>query len=217
MKDKTSNLFKRNSFLLPSLILFGLFFTAYVIIPLYLLHSNDSFVQGLTVARMSWIESNKDQLLYVYTDVFPRAEKCTLNHQDCEQELRNMIDANLNDTLSFEYGGTRVGRLPIFFIRLKDPNTIEKLYQSGEFKEEIIDTKEEKMVVEMLQGTRDPFAYPQYNCCGGDDIISEIPFFKRFLPPRVYLKDFPTEIEQIYLLREEENNILGGLVYLYGD
>lgn len=73
------------------------------------------------------------------------------------------------------------------------------------------------MVGQMLQGKRDPFTYPQYNCCGGNDLVAGIPIFNLFLPQRIYLKDFCTEIEQIYPMRNKESEIVGGLVYLYGD
>ncbi|MCX8009108.1 MAG: hypothetical protein N3A54_05435, partial [Patescibacteria group bacterium] len=110
-----------------------------------------------------------------------------------------------------------LGRLPVFFIQLKNPSAIKKLYQSGEYKEELVDTRGEMMVAEMLQGKRDPFAYPQYNCCGGNDIIPSLPVIHRFLPPRVYLGDFSTEIEHVFLVRNAKSDIVGGLVCLYGD
>ena len=132
---------------------------------------------------------------------------------DCEVTRRQVIDDSLNELLSNQYGN----REPIYFIKLKNEDTIQKMYQGGGFKEESVDTDGERMVVEMLRGNKDPFAYPQYNCCGGDDIIPEIPFSSFFLPERRYLKDFPSEIEHILLVRNDNNEILGGVVYLYGD
>ncbi len=73
------------------------------------------------------------------------------------------------------------------------------------------------MVIKMLQGELDPFNYPQYNCCGGDDFLPKIPIFNLFLPIRRYLNDFPSEIEHIYLIQNEKNEIAGALIYLYGD
>lgn len=217
MKNKSSNVMKKNLVFLSLLILLGILIVGYFGIAFYFLHSNDSHNRAVIEARTKWINSNIDKLMYIYKDVFPKAEDCNKRvvTENCEQEIRTMIDENLATTLGYERD--EIGRLPIFFIRSKDQNTIEKLYQGGGYHEEKVDTKGEKMVVEMIQGKRNPFAYPQYNCCGGDDIVPEIPIFNLFLPIRSYLKDFPSEIEQIYLMRNEKNEIVGGLVYLYGD
>lgn len=181
----------------------------------YLLHSNDLHNREIIRGRESWVETNKEKLMHIYTNAFPRAEECKIQAIDCELELRQLIDDNLSSTLG--YANEIVGRRPIFFIKLKDDTTIEKIYQGGGYREELADTLEEKMVVEMLQGKRDPFAYPQYNCCGGNDIVPDIPILNLFLPPRIYLKDFPSEVEHIYLVRDENSKIIGALVYLYGD
>lgn len=224
MKNKPSHLKKKNFIFKVLLFIFAVFLVGYFGISFYFLNSNDQHNQIVITARTQWLNSNKNRLMYIFTDVFPKAKECKekiTNHnphimaENCELKIRKMIDDNLASTLG--YGTGEIGRLPIFFIRLKDENTIEKLYQRGGYREEKVDTKGEKMVVEMLEGKRNPFAYPQYNCCGGDDIVPDIPIFNLFLPPRVYLKDFPTEIEQIYLIRDDQNKIVGGLVYLYGD
>ena len=215
-KSKPSNVPKKN-FLLFLLIFLGVLFIGYFGIAFYFLHSNDQHNRAVISARTSWLNSNRDKLIYIYEDLFPKAEGCNKKgiNKNCEQEIRAMIDENLATILG--YGKGETGRLPIFFIRLKDQDIIEKLYQDGGYREEKVDTKGEIMVVEMLQGERNPFAYPQYNCCGGDDVVPDIPIFNVFLPIRRYLKDFPSEIEQIYLMRDEQNKIIGGLVYLYGD
>lgn len=222
MKSHLSSIKKK---LVPAFIIaiFTALLLGYFGLSFYILHSNDQHNRAVIKTRASWLEMNKDKLMYIYTDVFPRAKECNENgtnkirqtDQNCEPVARQLIDDNLASTLSYENGW--VGRLPIFFIRLKNKDTIEKLYQDGNYYEENVDTQGEKMVVQMLQGKRDPFAYPQYNCCGGDDITPEIPIFSLFLPSRIYLKDFYTEIEHIYLIRNEKDEIVGGLVYLYGD
>jgi len=217
MKNYSSNTRKKNSLLLSFLVLIGVLLVGYFVGSYYLLHASDLHNRRIIKERTNWIESNKDKLMYVYEVVFPQAENCYDNtHNDnCEEETRGMIDNQLAKTLGYADGS--IGRLPIFFIRLKDKNTIEKLYQDGQYKKDNVETKGEKMIVEMLQGKRNPFAYPQYNCCGGDDVVSEIPIFNLFLPVRRYLKDFPSEIEHIYLMHNGKNEIIGGLVYLYGD
>jgi hypothetical protein len=199
-------------------ILIGLIVTlilAYTGFVLYVLNSNTAHMQAWIKGRQEWFDANKVELMYVYTDLFPQVSKCSV--QECNEWIRYQIDTKLNSVLGITYGREKVGRLPVFFIRLKDENHIEKLYQSGDYSVEELDTPGERMAVEMLQGTRDPFEYPQYTCCGGDDILLDLPIIRHFLPPRVYLGDFQTEIEHIYLMRDDKNQILGGLVFLYGD
>lgn len=217
MNKKLSQTMKINLAFLSLLALLGILIAGYFGISLFLLHSNDLHNRSVIKMRTGWLQSNKDKIMYIFTDIFPKASECNTKAvtKNCEQDIRKMIDDKL--TIVLGYGDQETGRLPIFFIRLKDQNTIEKLYQGGGFKEEVVDTKGEKMVAEMLSGTRDPFAYPQYNCCGGNDILPEIPILNLFLPVRRYLNDFPSEIEQIYLIRNVKNVIVGGLVYLYGD
>lgn len=186
----------------------------------FFLELNDIRNRSLISSRRNYVNSNNDKLMYVYTDVFPKTKECNEKNvlsssMKCELDARKMIDNNLSVVLGNE--GGQIGRRPIFFIRLKDKQTIEKLYQGGGYRQEPVDTKGEKMVVQMLLGKRDPFAYPQYNCCGGDDFVPDIPFFNLFLPTRSYLKDFYSETEQIYLMRNKEDEIIGALVYLYGD
>lgn len=217
---KIKSLSFKPTLLITLLILGGLVFV-YLAVVLKLLHENDLRNRKIIQARTSWVEENLDQLSFIYSTVFPLAEKCQQEasqspvEMDCRQAARKLIDENLAQVLTAK---SRFGadRAPVFFVKLKDQTTLEKLYQSGDFFEDKVDTLGEKMVTEMLQGQRDPFAYPQYNCCGGDDIIPELPLVALFLPPRVYLHDFPTEIEHIFLIREQ-GQIVGGLVYLYGD
>lgn len=211
MKRKSSHISSR------LFVILGILGIIYSAAAFYLVHSNDLRNRVVIENRMSWVEGKKDKLMYIFSDIFPRAEVCYKDTQAqiCEKELRTMIDINLGDILGYE--NEVEGRLPIFFIKLVDQDTIGKLYQGGGYIKEKVDTKGERMVIDMLQRKRDPFAYPQYNCCGGDDIVPSLPIVNFLLPIRRYLNDFPSEIEHVYLIKDENHEIVGGLVFLYGD
>jgi hypothetical protein len=195
------------------IILIGFPLLFYIAGFMYLLQKSHMRMSYIANTRQQHITQHKQKYIYVFQTIFPAAKLCvdTLNNVVCTTETRNLLDANLHSTL----GG--VSRAPIFFIRLKDDKQIEKLYQSGDYKVDTVDTKGEQMIVEMLKDTRNPISYPQYTCCGGDDILADFPILGKFLPPRVYLKDFYSEIEQIFLIRDDKNTILGATVNLYGD
>lgn len=182
-------------------------------------HADDARMRQITLLRSDWFTSHRTDLLPMFTDIFPQAEKCNKKPEECVAETRQLIDTQLGVTLAAD-PKYQEGRLPIFFVKLKDKNTLEKMYQSGDLLTEKVDTRGERMVVEMLQGKRDPFAYPQHTLPAENANIPYAPYvhiLESLLPLRRYLRDFPTQIEQIYLMRNEKNEIMGGLVYLYGD
>jgi hypothetical protein len=164
--------------------------------------------------RQEWVRGEESNLRKVFQEAFPLNEACRKNTNNCEAVVRQYIDAELDATLK---GGEVYGRLPIYFVRLKDGQTLETLFQSGKYIEEHIDRKTEKEVAEMLQGKRDTAEFPQVNCCGGDDILPSVPILGWMLPSRTYLGYLPTEIEHILLVKDEDGRILGAVFYLYGD
>lgn len=195
-------------------MIFFVFVSFYICASFFLINLNHAHNLRVFKVKQGWINQNKKAFTYIYTNTFDKAKSCGDN-VNCEFGIRQEIDKSLGEILSLDKSG--LNRMPVYFIRLNSSGDIEKLYQGGGYHLEKVDTKGERMVREMLKGNRNPFGYPQYNCCGGDDIVADIPIVNKLLPPRRYLNDFYSEIEQIYLIKDDSNNILGGLVYLYGD
>lgn len=167
-----------------------------------------------------WVQKNNKFFQYALTDLFDKASSCAskgivpitfgtyVDH--CDREIRRKIDL-FGDVLS----SWNKYRKSIYFIRLRDSTHIEKLFQSGTFFIEDVNTQGEKTVVETLQGKRAPFPFPLYTCRGDDDILC-LPFIVKVFP-RVYLDDFYSEIELIYPIKNSKQEIIGAVVYLYGD
>jgi hypothetical protein len=160
----------------------------------------------------------QERYIPLITKIFDKAENTN---------VRSDIDQMYNSLLQMPYASEDINgkhiilaytRRPVYFIRLKN-GQIEKLFQSGNIKYELIDTDGEKLVQKMLLGKVPPIQYPQYTCCGGDDLSwsEAIPFFRLFVPERHYLKDFYSELETILLIKDNRDNILGAMVDLHGD
>lgn len=172
-----------------------------LVLGMFLKNAIDFTTRGQALQENFRLEQN--DYIPLTTIIFDRAQ--TTN-------VRADIDSKYGSLLSNEYGSRR----PVYFIRLKE-NKIQKLFQSGEIKYENIDTQGERKVAEMLEGKKDPNAFPQYSCCSPNDIWVEIFPFNFLLPERRYLKDFPSELETILLIKDKDEVIKGALVDLHGD
>lgn len=200
-----------------------------IVIALAFATTSDAALRQTVENRQIWITTNKKQINEIFANVFNDREQCAKNNSSktCTKKARQTIDSKYNRVLSVssvincpkyekQFGESckfwSQKRLPIYFIRLESPLIIEKLYQSGHLKHETVDTLGELKVVLMLKGLENPFPYPLYTCCGGDDLPAYIPLLERS-----YLNDFPSEAELIFPIKNTQGRIIGGLVWLYGD
>lgn len=191
----------KQKYLLPFALLLVLIFIFYgFMIGVFLKNALCFTSRGKTLQQN--FQSKQEMYLPLVTTILDKAQ--TTN-------VRKDIDDKYNLLLSDSNG-----RKPVYFIRLKD-GKLQKLFQSGEIKYEDIDTLGERRVAEMLEGKINPISFPQYTCCGPDDIWTEIFPLNLLLPDRRYLKDFPSELETILLIRDQEGNIKGAMVDLHGD
>lgn len=192
--------------------------TIYFFVVSQLLASEDAINRKTITSQQAEIEKHHQKYQTLFTEIFSQAASCNQKNTLNVEPSKLMIDSCYFATrkrIDDELGGVLAsigGRLPIFFVRLANGDQLEKLYQDGTFQSKPATTKGERMVKEMLEGTRDPFVYPQYNCCGGYDLIPKLPLVGLLYPGRVYLGDFQTEIELIHLVRDEKNIILGAVV-----
>lgn len=203
---KSSDSKKKTTTVLPviKLILSTLAISYFIILILFIKDSSIYVERAHTLQTK--MDAQSELYLPLLTTVFDKAE--TVN-------VRKDIDEQFNTLLS-NSSIPENGREPSYFIRLKG-NNLQKLFQSGELKEDFVDTAGERTVMAMLLGKKVPVMFPQYSCCGPDDIFPDVPFLRLILPERRYLKDFPSEFETILLIKDNNNNILGAKVILYGD
>jgi len=199
---------KRKNELLPVVFGFITFITLFTGIVGYLFLQHVMSVSSLFSTQQEIFSAKQNAYIPLVTTLFDKAEKVN---------IRQDIDQKYNVLLGYPIGnGSYEGREPVYFIRLKN-GKIEKLFQSGNITHETVDTPGEKKVVAMLEGKTNTLSFPEYTCCGGDDIWPDIPFLRAILPERRYLKDFKSEHESILLIRNLEGEIIGAEVLLHGD
>jgi len=150
----------------------------------------------------------------VFSDIFPAAIQCSENQTTCASQTRKKFDllsseAN-NSTNKFSQQES-LNQQPIYFITLLPDGQIGKLFFSGEVMVEPVNTREEKLVVELLTGKRDHLYGPYFN--------SEVFDFQNrsfFDPKPAYLKDLYSQMEVI-VPYYSDSEIIGGIVYLHGE
>lgn len=182
----------------------------------FFLNLSKDFTEKATKAEKNF-SMNQEQFIPLMTTIFDKAEKINVR-KDIDVRYGHLLgkDVSCLESINRESKECYAGmRRPVYFIRLKE-DKIQKLFQSGNIKTEAIDTDGERVVRDMLLGKLNPVEFPQYTCCGGDDLEwSEIPFFRIFVPERRYLKDFYSELETIFLIRDREGDIIGAMVDLH--
>ncbi len=188
------------------------------------LNKLDAMLRRVIDSQQTWVDESHEQLVEVFGEVFEEASECWGDEQirdrrdeygdDCTWMLRKRLDELIGRTLA---SGVRGGRKPVYFVKLTENNKLAKLYQSGIYFEEEVESSGEESVVQILKGEKDPFEFPLYTCDGGDDWVCELLLPGRLLlPDRIYLEDMYSEIE-LYFLVKGKGEIVGAVVYLHGD
>lgn len=184
----------------------------------FFLHISMDFTERAREAEKNF-SVNQDQFIPLMTTIFDKAEKTNVR-ADIDIKYGHLLgkDVSCLESINRESKVCYAGmRRPVYFIRLKE-DKIQKLFQSGNIKTEVIDIDGERIVRDMLLGKRDPIKFPQHTCCGYDDLSwNEVPFFRFFVKETRYLKDFYSELETIFLIRDRDGNIIGAMVDLHGD
>jgi len=146
-----------------------------------------------------------------FQEIFPSVMLCSSAKQECTSNARRKFDllseqslANTNQSMA-PWSSIPSNLKPMYFILLADGDTIAKLFFSGDLLLERIDTTEERMVKEMLEGKRNSLYGPYL---GEEIAIAEN------LKPR-YLKDLYSQAEVIVPYYQDKK-VVGAIVYLHG-
>lgn len=193
---------KRTNIVLPVLCGAVTSLTILYVAILWIFMGHSARFMEIAVWMEQRFQANNETYIPLFTSIFDKAETTNVR-SDIDQQYGSLLSSQGN-------------REPSYFVRLKG-DTLQKLFQSGNLKNEVINTRGELQVVQMLKGQRQPIEFPQYTCCGGDDFFPDLPFLRHLLPERRYLKDFPSELEIILLVKDENGKILGAKVLLHGD
>lgn len=201
-----------------------LFVIVIVIFIFGLLVSNDKKMRSsFEYYQEKWIDPNHQDIEYLFTNIFPFAEKCNFEESkitesldiSCADQVRSQIDEHLDTALSGIHDPKI--RMPFYFIRYKDVNHIEKLFQSGDYKIIRLSNLQERMAMNILVGNFKPDAFPQYTCYSSDDLpLCSFPI-NLILPSRHYFNDFYSETELIIPIRNNSEEIIGAVVVLHSD
>jgi hypothetical protein len=166
----------------------------------------------------------------IYNDIFPSALSCQQTREECSKMTREKFDqlsasvkASESAALEIEMVEKRQrlqlspspsNEQPVYFITLLPDGKIAKLFFSGELKLEEVDTREERMVVEVLEGTRKELYGPYFNSEVFEMTESNVrPMYD---PKPAYLKDFYGQMEVI-VPYYQDGKIIGAIVHLHGE
>lgn len=149
----------------------------------------------------------------IYLDIFPIALNCSDSGDNCRDKTRYLLDQISVSSKNYPVNGEPSNKHPMYFIKLLPDGKIAKLFFSGELEIKEVDTREERMVVALIQGKRDSLFGPYYDQeITGDGRSPGHAFFD---PKPAYLKDLYSQMEVIvpYYFDSE---IVGAIVYLHG-
>ncbi|MFZ5376637.1 MAG: hypothetical protein ACOZAN_03150 [Patescibacteria group bacterium] len=226
MKTKQSSL-KLNR--LPSIIfLTTIVFFAFVFVGTiyFKIFKSNTALQPKIADNQEWINKNQHDFTLIFVDMFDQAKQCSekgnIPHifsdylDNCDGLIRSRLDS-FNSLLSIDTATATESRKPIYFIRLNEGGYIEKLFQSGVYYQDKIDNSNDLKIKYVLEGKKSPHPFPMFTCDGGDDLPCNWLPLKMILPDRRLLKDFYSEIELIYPIKNESGEIIGAVVILYAD
>ncbi|HLL61222.1 MAG TPA: hypothetical protein VK338_05875 [Candidatus Nitrosocosmicus sp.] len=96
-----------------------------------------------------YIEKNHTSFADILTKTFDSASTCTLETYVCQIQNKENIYKYIKNTEELDNFSST------YFIRLSDDNMIEKLFLSGEYKKEKVDTWNERKVARFLKSNKD--------------------------------------------------------------
>ena len=138
---------KRDKIQSKPLVIFLLLFLFFPIYFIYReLKSNDQYIRGVINKHEQWILANNDLLSWGIEEIFHYASTCSTIGgvtEDCTRRTRYLVDYFFGEILEVDWSQSRK---PIYFIRLNNNGDIEKIYQSGDYTLEKVNTKGEKFV-----------------------------------------------------------------------
>lgn len=153
------------------------------------------------------MQSNPEFFSEIFDQIMPRAQECGVD-PICVKKIRDELDL-----LTAEIGTTSAmtkpdyfsdvslaNDQPMYFISLGN-NKLNKLFFSGEAVVDQIETRQEKMVQDLLTGKRERLIGFQANVDG---------------LRMTYLNDLYSEAEVIVPFKQNDR-IIGAVVYLHGD
>lgn len=144
----------------------------------------------------TYVQNHSSDLQIIVTDIFDEARDCL--DQKCRDNVSQEIFVNLPSFEELE------NRESTYFVRMRDENTLEKLYLSGQYAVNYVDTDGEKEVKELLNGKKENLNQGKTR------------WFNTPAPDMIYLEDLPSEFETIVPIQENET-VQGAMVRLYGD
>lgn len=163
-----------------------------------------------------------------FNEILPEALKCENTKEVCVQSVRTKFDLLStkpqvkSDVVVEKKSSDRFfaqapsNNQPIYFIILLPDRKIAKLFFSGDVRLEEIDTREERMVAEVLEGKRKELYGPYF---GEEAFITlnekgEVLSDNRSFKP-AYLKDLYSQMEVI-IPYYQDGKVIGAIVYLHG-
>lgn len=150
----------------------------------------------------------------IFNDIFPFALECSVSKSECISQTRQKLDFISVSPLDYATDYDPSNKHPMYFIKLLPDGKIAKLFFSGDLEIEEINTREERMVVALLEGKRDALYGPYYDQeLTGD---GKTPNHALFDLKPAYLKDLYSQME-IVIPYHSNSEIVGGIVYLHGE
>ncbi len=160
-----------------------------------------------------------------FNEIFSEALKCQNTKEVCVQSTRTKFDQlstkqQVKTNLIVEKKSTDnffvpvpSNQQPIYFITLLPDKKIAKLFFSGDVRFEQIDTRVERMVVEVLEGKRKELYGPYF----GEEVFAVVRGTERtfYDPKPAYLKDLYSQMEVIVPYYQDDK-LVGAIVYLHG-
>lgn len=150
----------------------------------------------------------------VFGDIFPSTINCQENKIECTKQARQKLDAISVSTKNYPVDDEPSNKHPMYFIKLLPDGKLAKLFFSGDLEIEEVNTREEKMVIDLLKGKRNELHGPYYDQeLTGDGRTASHAFFD---PKPTYLKDLYAQMEVI-VPYYSDSQIIGATVYLHGE
>lgn len=155
----------------------------------------------------SLMQSNPEFFLEIFDQIMPRAGECGTDPA-CVENIRNELDlltakagTTSAETKPDYFSNVSLANdQPMYFISLSN-NKFNKLFFSGEYFVDQVETRREKMVQDVLLGKREQLYGFQANVDG---------------LRMTYLNDLYSEAEVIVPFKQNDE-IVGAVVYLHGD